>query len=121
MLVIFICVSASVFILSSCNKKHEVYNIDTELGDHLTVEVYLSGNIDGLYLKYEIYNKDYDGLAFFSLTDKFRTELPSDPLRTFETVGAYGKTHFYRLHDEIIYVFNDERIGRLPSYYNIYI
>lgn len=119
LLTISFTISISIFIFTGCSQKHDIYNIDTELGDHLTVEVYLSGNIDGLYLTYDVYNKNYEGLAFFSLTDSFRTELPEDPLKTFETIGAYGNTHFYTLKGNTIYVYNGERIDNLPVDYDI--
>lgn len=113
-LVIFICVSASVFILSSCNnKKHEVYNIDTELGDKLSLEVYLSGNLHGMYLTYFIYSDNFIGGAIFRFRDK--TVIPDNPLEKFEIIGSYGNTHFYKLYNEILFVYNNERVGQLNS------
>ena len=112
-------ISISIFVFTGCSQKHDIYNIDTELGDHLTVEVYLSGNMHGMYLKYKIYEKNYSGYASFWDRSQIRTETPPNPLKTFVEIGIYGDTHFYKMRDQIIYVYNDERIDNLPVDYDI--
>lgn len=115
------CFSVIVSCLSGCSQepKREVYEIDTELGDHLSVEVYLSGNMHGMYLKYDIFGTNYRGFASFWDRSKPRTEVPSNPLKTFIEIGIYGVTHFYKMCDQIIYAYNNECIDNLPLDYDL--
>lgn len=120
-LVLCTCLFVMISCLSGCihKPKRDVYEIETDLGDRLSIEVYLSGNLHGMYLKYEISSKDYSGLAFFTLRNERRTEIPENSIDTFATVGSWGKTRFYTLQNTLIYVYNNERIDQLYFDYKL--
>lgn len=105
--------------LSGCSNKHDIYNIKTDLGDSLSIKAYLTGNLHGLYLAYDISGEGLEGLAYFYLRDEYLTEIPEGLVDSFAEIGSYGNTNFYTLQNEIIYVYDDERIDLLSSVYDL--
>ncbi len=118
LLIILVCISVGIFMLSDRPQKHDEYVIETDLGDRLSIEVYLSGNLHGMYLTYHITSEDYSGIAMFQ--DRTQTIIPADPLKHFKTIGAYGNTRFYKLSNVIFYVYNNEYINGLNPKYNFH-
>lgn len=118
-LIILICILVCVFTLKSCLPKYDIYNIKTDLGDCLNIKVCLTGNLHGLYLAYDISGEGLEGLAYFYLRDEYLTEIPEGSVDSFAEIGSYGNTNFYTLQNEIIYVYDDERIDLLSSVYDL--
>ena len=118
--VLCICFSVMISCLAGCfyNSKQDIYEIETDLGDRLSIEVYLSGNLHGMYLTYHVTSEDYSGIAMFQ--DRTQTTIPAEPLEYFTTIGAYGNTHFYKLNNVIFYVYNCQYINGLNPKYNFY-
>ena len=97
--------------LNGCGNRHRFYDLETELGDKLTFEIYLSGNLHGMYPTYCVDGDDLKGRVYFRYYE--RETLPNDPLSSFEEIGNFGNTNFYRFldGDTIIWVNGNKYLG----------
>lgn len=107
----------SISILGGCGNRHKFYDLETELGDKLTFEIYLSGNLHGMYPTYFINSDELEGRVYFVNEDT--KKLPDEPLSSFEEVGSFENTNFYRFLDHIIWVNDNQYLGWFASAYNI--
>lgn len=48
-----------------------------------------------------------------------KTIIYDNPFETFKILASYGITHFYKLCNEIIFVYNNDRVGQLNSHVNL--
>lgn len=103
----------SISVLNGCGNKHKYYDLETTLGDKLTFEIYLSGNLHGLYPTYCIDGDNLKGRVYFRYYYTKSETLPDDPLSSFEEMGRYGDTNFYRFLDDeaIIWVNSNKYLG----------
>ena len=99
----------TVFIFHSCGKNHRYYKVETDLGDTFTLEVYLAGNLHGMWPRYLIYDGDdsvgkKNGCILYIDKDESKEgKMPADPVNDITTVGAYGDYHFYKVLDWLFY------------------
>ena len=121
MIRIFVLFTCSIAVAISClfgcseKPKHDIYEIETDLGDHLSIKVLVSSHH---ILMFKVRGEDYFGTAV--IKDRTQFTIPDDPLKYLKTIGAYGNTHFYKLNNVIFYVNNNELIGSLNPSYNFY-
>lgn len=109
----FFLVLMLIFVFSGCGNRHKFYDLDTTLGDKFTFEIYLSGNMHGMYPNYIIDGDDLKGRICF--VNRESETLPKDPLSSFEEVGRLGNTNFYRFQDHIIWVNSNKYLGWFAS------
>lgn len=116
-LVLCTCFSVMISCLTGCfhNSKQDIYEIETELGDQLSVKISISHHH---VLIFKITSKAYYGMAV--IKDRTKFKIPDDPLKYFKTIGAYGNTRFYKLNDMFFYVYNNEYIESLNPSYNFH-
>ncbi len=105
-------------ILSGCGNRHRFYDLETELGDKLTFEIYLSGNLHGMYPHYIIDSDYLEGRISF--TDRESETLPDDPLSSFEELGNFGNTNFYKFQEHIIFVNGSKYLSWFDSTYDMW-
>lgn len=107
---------------SSCGRKEMYYTFETELGDTLCLEVYLSGNLRGMYPRYLIYddisNETTNGTAFYvDRTDEGL--MPDDPVSNITAVGTYGNHNFYKVFDSLFYYQKGVYMDNIPKSYDV--
>lgn len=83
------------------------YTIETELGDTLSLEFYMSETFKGTYPYYLIYDGDKsiekkNGCVLY-VDRKNEGCLPDDPKSNISTVGTYGNHNFYKIFDTLFY------------------
>ena len=100
--------------ITHCWSKRKVYNFTTELGDRLELEVYMGGNIDGIWPCYNLYDGNGDKIGNAIYGDRTTDRFPDNPLDKIVVVGKYGNTCFYKLFDLLVFYQNGVRMGDLP-------
>jgi len=114
-LVLCTCLFVMISCLSGCfhKPKQNEYEIETELGDQLSIKVSISVH---RILIFKVTSEDYYGIAV--IKDRTKYKIPDNPLKLFKTIGAYGSTRFYNLNNVIFYIYNNEYIESLNPSYN---
>ncbi len=99
--------------LTGCSNRHKLFDLETTLGDNLTFEIKLSGNLHGMYPTYRINSNDLEGLIYFKDYSNESGKLPINPRRSFQEVGRYGDTNIYEFlnGDVIIWVNGNKYLG----------
>ena len=111
--------------LNSCGRKHKYYTFETELGDTFTIEVYLSGNMHGMYPHYLIYDSDEsmgkgNGNVVYIIKDQEQEgHFPEDPVSSITTVGSYGNHNFYRIFDVLFYDHKGVFMDSIPDNFDL--
>ena len=97
----------SCLLFTSCGNRHRYYTFDTELGDRFGLEVYLTGNLKGMYPIYLVYDdKEISGVKTggFSYVDRTsENSMPNDPVSNITAVGSYGSHNFYKICGTLFY------------------
>lgn len=112
-------------LFSSCGHKHLYYTAETELGDTFTLEVYLSGNMHGVYPNYIIYDGDENigkenGTVVYVVKDRAQEgHLPENPVSSITTVGTYGNHNFYKIFDMLFYYQKGVYIDSIPDTFDL--
>lgn len=94
-------------IFSSCGRKEVYYTFETELGDTLCLNFYMSETFKGTYPEYIIYDGDKsigkkNGCVSY-VDRKNEGCLPDDPISNITAVGTYGNCNFYKIFDSLFY------------------
>ena len=95
-------------LFTSCGNRHRYYNIETELGDTFCLEVYLSGNMHGMWPHYLIYDSNdaekKNGSVLCVIKERDQEgKLPDNPVSSITAVGSYGSHNFYKVFDMLFY------------------
>ncbi len=104
MAVALICI---ISMFSSCEPKKVYHTFETDLGDTLCLEFYMSESLHGTYPHYLIYDGDTNiekknGCVLY-VDHKNEGCLPDDPVSNISTVGKYGDYNFYKIFDSLFY------------------
>ena len=119
-----ICIFALFNLYSYSRNGPKYYTAETEFGDVFTVEVYLSGNMHGMYIKYLIYDGDEsigkkNGVVLYVDRDSLNCPLPDAPLSNISTVGKYGDCNFYKIFDMLFYYKKDTYMDSISKNFDV--
>lgn len=105
--------------LSCCHNKHIKKSLITDLNDELNLEFYLTGGWGESWMEVEISSASIKNKCYICDWSEFVYELPDNILESFETIGAFGNTHFYKIFNTVFYVYDSKLLWKFSPQYDI--